>query len=191
MKELLQRCGKVEKEAIETLIRRYRPKSVELASAILKDPHLAEDAVQEAFVFLLTRLGDLRDPSAFWGWFRQIVRTQCTRIIRRRKESLQSEVADTAAQAPSPDAYVEAEDLRRIVRNALSALPDVTRRTAEMFYFEERCCTDIGQELSIPAGTVKRRLHDARRQLRSILLADIPEVMDRRSSISERDSLPL
>ena len=128
----------------------------------------AEDVVQEAFVRALERLADLRDPSAFLGWFRQIVRRQCYRVLRRTRGGPAEEMADIPG-GDSPDERVLREERRRAVREALHGLPRACRQAAEMFYLEERDCPDIGSELGVPVSTVRRRLYDARKRLREFL----------------------
>jgi len=174
MEQLIRRCRAGEDQAIATLIGRFRTHALDLASALLTDEHLAEDAVQEAFITALRRLDDLREPSAFPGWFRQIVRTECNRILRKRRERLQPETEETAGDAPSALEHVEQSERRAQVRAALASLPPVSRQTAELFYLEELKCADIATRLQVPAGTVKRRLHDARAQLRAMLLGHVP-----------------
>ena len=175
MDELLERCREGDNEAIATLVRRYRTRAVDLAAAILKDDHLADDAVQEAFVIALDRLGDLREPSAFAAWFRQIVRRQCYRMLRRSRGGPVMEMVDVPGGV-SPDERILREERSRAVRDALASLPPVCGQTARMFYLEERDCSDIGHELNVPVGTVRRRLHDARKRLRDMFLGDIPDV---------------
>jgi RNA polymerase sigma factor (sigma-70 family) len=160
-----------------------------LAAAITRDDHLAEDAVQQAFLTALARLSTLREDGAFWGWFRKIIRTECVRILRKRREQICADVPETADHAPSPRRRAQSRDLRRVVRAALAALPETSRGAAEMFYLEERRCIDIGESLGVPEGTVKRRLHDARKQLHRLLLGYIPDRTSERSQPQTR--LPL
>ena len=130
---------------------------------------MVEDVVQEAFISALGRLDDLRNPEAFPGWFRQIVRTQAARIRRKRHE-VPLEGGTYVAASDSPDKSAERAELRELVREALLNLPDVGRETTELFYFHEHSCSEISDMLSVPVGTVKRRLHDARKRLRGMLL---------------------
>jgi len=181
MDTLLERCQAGDNEAIATLVHRYRAKAIDLAAAVLRDRHLAEDVVQESFVRALERLGDLRDRSAFAGWFRQIVRRRCYRVLRRTREGPGEEMADVPG-GTSPDEAILREERSHAVRDALHRLPRACRQTAEMFYLEERDCPDIGRELGVPVGTVRRRLHDARKRLRDMFLGTIPDTpsQDRR-----------
>ena len=112
LEELLARCAEGDQSAVAVLVRRFRSYAMDLAVHMLDDRHLAEDAVQEAFLTALMRLEDLRTPAAFPGWLRQIVRTRATRI-RRRLESPKPAHEGAGNQALSPAQQAETEELRR------------------------------------------------------------------------------
>ena len=179
--ELLERCRTGEPDAITALVQRFQPWALDLATALLKDPHLAEDAVQWAFVRALGRLADLREPAAFPGWLRQITRTECHRIARRRQEPSLGDRVDTSVEE-TPAQQVETHERCRLVRQALAQLPPASRQAAELFYLDELDTAEVAQRLAVPHGTVKRRLHDARLRLREMLLdyVDPPRVPPQR-----------
>ena len=166
-------CEGGDGEAVTELIRRFRPWALDFATAIIDDRDLAEDAVQEAFITAIKRLPDLREPNAFPGWFRQIIRTQAVRITRSRRELPQAWDDTVAASERTPQERLQDEELRAVVRQALSSLPGPGRDTAELFYLEEMSCASISDRLGVPEGTVKRRLYDARARLRDMLLGYI------------------
>lgn len=178
LQQLLARCRGGDEEAIALLVERFGRRARSLATAILGDEHLAEDAVQEGFLAALERLGQLRDPLAFPAWFRQIVRTQAHRILRARRERVGGEGDAQPAGASAPDQAAQAQELRRIVRRAVADLPPAGSAAAELFYLDEHTVAETAELLNVPVGTVKRRLHDARTMLRSMLLGyvcDEPE----------------
>ncbi len=75
--------------AFADLVRRYQDMAVGYAFALLGDHHLAEDAAQDAFLICHQRLQQLREPAAFAGWFRTIVRNSCEQSLEwdeRRRE---------------------------------------------------------------------------------------------------------
>jgi RNA polymerase sigma-70 factor (ECF subfamily) len=167
--ELLERCRTGDPGAITTLVQRFQPWALDLATVLLKDPHLAEDAVQWAFVRALVRLADLREPAAFPGWLRQIIRTECHRIARRRQEpSLGDRVNASVDETPAGQA--ETHERARLVRRALAQLPPASRQAAELYYLDQLDTAEVAERLAVPPGTVKRRLHDARLRLRQMLL---------------------
>jgi RNA polymerase sigma-70 factor (ECF subfamily) len=170
LSELLPRCRRGDHDAVAVLVNRFQPWAIDFATALLHgDTHLAEDVVQAAFVVALARLGDIRDPRAFPGWLRQIIRTECQRIARGRREAAEI-TRDRPSRATSPVETVEARERARIVREAIAALSRRSRETAELYYLEQLDGATIAERLMIPPGTVKRRLHDAREALRGLLL---------------------
>ncbi len=168
--ELLERCRSGDPQAIAALVRRFQPWAIDLAMALLGDAHLAEDAVQAAFVRALGRLADLREPAAFPGWLRQVLRTECHAIARRRTDPLLHPGADPPAAQLTPAQQAEAQERCRLVRQALAQLPPASRDAAELYYLDQLNCAEVAERLAVPAGTVKRRLHDARLRLRQMLL---------------------
>ncbi len=168
--ELLERCKKGERGAMELLVRRYRDGAYALARALSGDEHLAEDAVQEAFVEAFSRLGQLRDPDAFAGWLRRIVRTRVGRIIRKRRERLSEMAMDGAARGDGPGEAAATNEMAGLVRQSIDGLSAANRETARLYYLDELDQTTVADRLGVPEGTVRRRLHDSRRQLREMLM---------------------
>lgn len=159
-----------DQRAVPALVALLEAPGRRLASALLGDTHAAEDAVQEAIIDAVRLIGTLREPRSLPGWFRQLVRTHAGRIARRRKESAGGHVPEPSANVPPPERQTELGELRARVRQALAELAPVGRETAELFYFGGLTLSEVADVLGIPLGTAKRRLHDARRQLREILV---------------------
>ncbi len=153
------------------LVERFEGPGRRLAAAILKDEHAAEDAVQEAMIEAVRRITALREPAAFPGWFRQIVRSQAGRISRRRSERPVGRLPEQSSASP-PGLQIEDQELRQQVRQALAELPPSGRQTAELFYLDGFSLTEVADVLGVPVGTVKRRLHEVRKRLREILVDD-------------------
>jgi len=174
LEQLLACCGRGDEEAVAELVERFGRRARSLAAAILDDRHLAEDAVQDAFLAAIGHLGQLRDARAFPAWFRQVVRTQAHRILRRRRERT-GEPADLTAGTAAPDRAAERNELRRIVRRAVANLPPAGSAAARLFYLDECTVAETASLLNVPEGTVKRRLHDARAMLRSMLLGYVAD----------------
>lgn len=172
LRDLLARCRAGDRPAADRLIRRFYAYATSLARSLTNSPDHGDDAVQSAFVTVLTHLPTLRDPDAFPGWLRQIVRTECNRITRRTDPIPLTDGHLTDTSAPV-DAIAHQELLDR-VRTAVASLPAAQRETAELFYLDELPQADISLALDIPEGTVKRRLHDARNTLRSTLKSQLP-----------------
>jgi hypothetical protein len=82
---LVRRAQAREIEAYGRLVRRFQDMAVGYAASLLGDFHLAEGAVQEAFLEAWRDLPRLREPAAFPAWLRRIGFKQCDRLTRRKR----------------------------------------------------------------------------------------------------------
>lgn len=154
-------------EAFGEVVRRFQDLAFACAYARLRDAALAEDAAQDAFLVAWERLGQLRDPEAFPGWIRRLVRTQCDRRLRGRRLPLASEDAVRGVAAPA-NAAINTTTMHdsTLVQLALAGLSADDRLVLILFYIAERRQAEIAEWLGVPVTTVARRLAHARRRLR-------------------------
>jgi RNA polymerase sigma-70 factor (ECF subfamily) len=80
------RAGDV--EAFGLLVQATQKAAYAAALGVLRDPGLAQDAAQQAYLRAFRRLGDLQDPAAFPGWLRRIVITVALNMRRARRDTL-------------------------------------------------------------------------------------------------------
>jgi len=189
--ELLARCRRGDDDAVAVLVKRFANYVLDLATALLQDEHLAEDAMQAAFVTALTRLDQLRTPAAFPGWLRQIVRTEANRILRARRENVTETRDDRVSAEPRPPEHTLMQERRQQVRDTIAALPPAARAAVQLFYLHEMKCDQVADRLRIPQGTVRRRLHDARKRLHAMLLGQIAPETQPREQPRRHTGLPL
>jgi RNA polymerase sigma-70 factor (ECF subfamily) len=168
---LVRRAREGDGAAYETLVRRYLGMAYAVALAELADRRDAEDAVQDSFIQALERLDDCRDPAAFAGWLRRIVRNRA-RSVRRRERIRETESLESAGNATSvrdPGRDLDRMEVRRRLESALATLNEVQRRVVLMHDLEGYRHREIAVELNIPEGTVRSHLFFARRALRKEL----------------------
>ncbi len=177
-----------DESAFAALVRAYQDVAVAYATALLGDPHLAEDAAQEAFVDAWRALPALREPAAFAAWLRTIVFKHCDRVTRRRRivtTALPLDAArDVPAPTPSPHELVEAGETRASLQAAIATLPDGERAAVLLHYMGGRSHAAVAEFLGVTANAVKTRLYAARRRLRRHM-EDIAD--DLRASRPSRD----
>ncbi len=190
LSEILERCRTGDAKAVAVLVDRFHRWALDLARALVHDNTLAEDVVQETFIAALQGLAGLRDADAFPGWLRQILRRQANRIGRKHRDTVSWDTESIPAASPCSGEGVERDEIRKIVRDALERLPTAEREAAVRFYIEQQRCVEIAQALSIPLGTVRRRLFDARARLRSMLLGYIHSRPDDREMKPTKRDLP-
>ena len=156
-------------DAFGTIVERFQRMAWALTYAMTGDAHLAEDAAQEAFIETYLHLPQLREPAAFVPWFRRIVFKHADRLTRTRRAPTVSLEAAWATLSPGADLPSGAADreLGQRVRAAIGELPESSRRVIALFYLADMSLKEIASTLDIPAGTVKKRLHDARVRLKT------------------------
>ena len=130
----------------------------------------AEEAVQEALARAWLRRDACRSPEAPLPWMLEITRNEARRLLVRRARRRSREVV--APPALDPDG--EDDDLvgaatRVSVEQALGTLADGDQRLLRLRYAEDLTQVEMARRLGVPEGTVKVRLHRARRRLRGLL----------------------
>lgn len=167
------------------LFERYRPRLLATAYRSLGYGSEAEDAVHDAFLIALRRIGTLSDPAAVKAWLDAIVRNVC-RGYRRdaRTVPLDDRRPDLAAILEDPEEQLDRLEMRDWVWKALERLPESLRTTVLLRHFGYYSSyEEISEELAIPVGTVRSRLAEARRRLTEELtaLSPGPDVDERRT----------
>jgi RNA polymerase sigma-70 factor (ECF subfamily) len=164
------------REALEELFRRYRTPAYRVAHRLLGHEADALDAVQEGFVKALTHLDSFRGQSSFKTWLLRVVSNAALDLGRQRGRretvSLPGNASDSDSSPTVPDdptRRLERADLRRILDEALAALPDAQRQTFVLHADAGLSYREVADVLGISIGTVMSRLYYARQKLRAFL----------------------
>ena len=143
--------------------------------AILGDPADASDALQDALTAIWSNLPALRDADRFGAWADRILVNSCRLVLRRRARarvrqiSLETVDAGRLAAAAGPDGG--AAD-REVFGRAFERLDADGRAILTFHHLDDRPLAEIAEILGIPVGTVKSRLHTARRSLERAVLEE-------------------
>lgn len=162
---------------LEGLVRGYQTRALRTSYLITRDRQLAEDVVQNSFLRAYERIDQFESDRPFGPWFLRIVVNASLKAATRAMRSVSY---DTEFQSScdlllsrftheGPETELERDETRREVREALAALSPRQRASVVLRYYLDFTEVDIAIELAVPVGTVKRRLHDARKRLRSLL----------------------
>ena len=177
LEELVNRASAGDAEAFACLVERYRYAVYGIACAMLKNFEDAQDVAQEAFIKAWTGLPALRHASLFPAWLSQLTRNQCIDFSRRMRLQRRSEVhpieevENMAVPASNhPDKCAERNETRDMVHAAIASLSEPNRLAVMLFYMGEHTIDEIADLLKVPAGTIKRRLHDSRKQLKARMM---------------------
>ena len=175
MRDIVERAMRGDREAFGSLVAMTGDRMYAIATRILRDTHLAEDALQGALVTAWRQLPTLRDPDAFEGWVRRIVIHTCY-AEARRKSAWAANVQALPLDGPSgPDEIVSVAD-RDALDRAFRRLTPEQRAVVVLHLHVGLPLVEIAESLGIPAGTARSRLHYATRLLRSTITADAEPV---------------
>ena len=155
--QLLASIAAGDRDAFETLYRRYLRSVLGLALRRLGDRGRAEDAVQETFTAVWRSARSYRaerGPGA--PWLYAVARNAIADRGRVRNEP-PAEPAEEASSEPGPDERAEQDWLAWRVHRAVAGLPEREREVLELAYWAELSQSEIAEQLQIPLGTVKTR----------------------------------
>jgi RNA polymerase sigma-70 factor (ECF subfamily) len=157
----------------ERLMRENQRVVYQIAYGVLGNSGDAEDVAQDAFVRAFEKLTSLREPERFRGWIYQITRRLALNRLRsdlrtRRREEL---ISKNETLAPSADSLAESREFESRVRREIELLPEKMREVLLLCAIEGLEASVVGEMLRIPEGTVRSRLHLARKQLLRVLSA--------------------
>lgn len=165
---LVVRCQLGEVAAFEELVERWHPHIWRYVLSVTGAPQVAEDILQESWLRILRGISGLREATHLRAWLFTIVRRTVLDRLRGRYAEPTWEELDEEAEDPEALEPAFAENAEILLR-ALSVLSQPDRDTLSLFYLQELDLGEVSEILEVPIGTVKSRLHRARRQLREEL----------------------
>jgi RNA polymerase sigma-70 factor (ECF subfamily) len=176
VEDLVLRARDGDREAFASLVHLTSDRLYAIATRILRDGDLAEDALQGALVTAWRQLPTLRDPARFEAWVRRLLVHSCYAEARRRRTWM-ANVRVLPVDGPvGPDgllSIVERDALDRAFRRV-----SIEHRAVFVLHHHlGLSLVEIAETLGIPAGTARSRLHYATRLLRAAIEADAAPVV--------------
>lgn len=186
MRDLVERAAAGETDAFEALVRLTSNRLYAIAYRILRDQHLAEDALQQVLVTIWDHLPRLRDPDRFEAWTYRLIVRAAVAEARRRRATPHAELRDDGDGAADPAATRSRDDYAQVAdRDALERgfrrLTPEQRAVLVLQHYAGLSLAEIADSLGIPVGTAASRIHYATKALRAALEADA-----RPGSVKER-----
>ncbi|MCH9692910.1 MAG: RNA polymerase sigma factor RpoE [Gammaproteobacteria bacterium] len=172
-KKLVERVQKGEKHAFDLLVLKYQHKIVNLVMRYVRDPELAQDIAQEAFIKAYRALPRFRGDSAFYTWmYRIAVNTAKNHLAaqRRRPMDVELDMQDPdqydlhakLKETDTPEGVTLSNELKETVERAIAALPEDLRTAIVLRELEGMSYEEIAQTMECPVGTVRSRIFRAR-----------------------------
>jgi RNA polymerase sigma-70 factor (ECF subfamily) len=155
--------------AWDALFRRFQLPLYVYVFELVRDEQAALDIVQEAFIAAARHIGGLREDAKFGGWLFGIAHQKCIQRWRKRREMLCEEIPEPPDDfADGPDDLLIRSEAEAEFMNLLNQLPPPQRAVLLLHYLEDFSLEEIGRITETPPGTVKSRLHYARKSLRKL-----------------------
>jgi RNA polymerase sigma-70 factor (ECF subfamily) len=166
--------------AWDTLLKRHQLPLYTYAAELLRDDTAALDVVQETFASAVRHIASLRDDARFAAWLFGIAHQKCVQHWRRTQRA--ADVFAPLAADDSPDDWPDndATDPRTVLLHheraqeffaLLEKLPPAQHSTLLLHVLEDFSLEEIAIITGVPVGTVKSRLHHAKRALRKLVEA--------------------
>lgn len=165
-------------DAIDTfaiLAREHERMLYAYVMGLVRDPVMAQDITQEAFLKAFRKLSTLRETESFPAWIRTIARNVAYehRAARAREVPTDPEVVrgmeDVFAAFDPPEAGDAWGERLHEVKHCFARLPEPLREVCHLHYFEDHQAQAIAEKLALNAATVWKRLERARSALRECI----------------------
>lgn len=185
--------------ALAILVEKYQRLVYRVAVQITKNHEDADDVMQDTFLKVYESIDNFRKESSFETWLYRIVVNQALNVVKsrkRRRESPLSDACDTALRPDlkrnldrmnDPHLNVEKQELRKWVTEAVDSLPLKHRTVVILHEFEGLTHAKIASILNCSEGTVRSRLHYARKKLRILLKPYVDAELPRKSKWFPKD----
>lgn len=167
-----------DKEAFETLFRRYRDGIYNLClQRTGGNTDDASDLMQDTFLKVYLGLDKYDDRYTFGQWIYTIARNTFIDYVRRRKDDLSIDQlgkgalhATPAATDASPEERIIAEQRKVQIERNMALLPDKYRQLVELRFIKGYSYEEIASQLDLPIGTVSTQIHRARERLCKLII---------------------
>ncbi len=161
-------------DGLGVLYDRYRLAVYRTALAITRDPHVAEDILQDVFLRLYTYAASVKPHRPLAPWlYRTTINLSYTWFSKHRWLAPLDDVIERLIEPlrHHPEPAAEHRAGREQVQQAIDSLPFNQRVVVILHYLNDLSLQEIAEVLDCPLGTVKSRLHYARESLRQTLEA--------------------
>jgi RNA polymerase sigma-70 factor (ECF subfamily) len=172
--KLVGRVQSGDMAAFEAIFSKYQGQIYRTAFAITRDAGAAEEVLQDCFYKTYTNIQTITGDGSLSPWLHRVAVNLSCNAIKKRKVRLEpldeiAEVHFTSDPHQSPEAVYERAELRVKMRDAINSLPLKHRIVVTLHYLQDFSLPEIAFILDLPVGTVKSRLHHARKSLRDQL----------------------
>jgi RNA polymerase sigma-70 factor (ECF subfamily) len=184
---LVEKCRQGDQRAFGELMRRYQSPALKVAMSIMRDHHLAEDEVQNAFWKAYEHISQFNREARFSTWLTRIVVNQCLMHLRKARQAKLIYIDDTLSNEDrltlelpdtrqSPEQALGQVEVGDVLQAEIRRTPPLLRNVFLLRDVEHRPMTEVAKILGISVAAAKSRLLRARAELRSRMRKHYGEV---------------
>lgn len=169
---LVQQLKKGNQEAFYLLYEKYKNLVIRTAYLITGNKSDSEDAAQETFVKVYFHIAELRNDAGFKPWMMQILVRTAYRVGKKKSREVPDDEVEKLSEHQSvlsPLGQIIKKEEAEIISRAVAALPIKQRTVVVLYYYNDLSVGEIAKILHCQEGTVKSRLHTARKYLKKML----------------------
>lgn len=169
--ELLQEVASGSEEALVELYRAFEGRIFAFAQSRMNDPAFAADLVNEVMVEVWKKASTFQGRSAVSSWILGIARNRLMDEVRRRGRRHFDELDERTPDDDSVDAseVMAAADDASQVEECMGRLNEAQREAVHLAFYEDLSYGEIAEIAGCPEGTVKTRIHHAKKALQRCL----------------------
>jgi RNA polymerase sigma-70 factor (ECF subfamily) len=174
--ELIRKCLRGDEKSFEKLLEKYRAPVYSICLRMVRNRDDAQDLAQDVFVKIFNKLDRYNPSFPFSSWLYRITSNLCIDFLRKNKRtvfSLDRPISGDDGEMPrqfptgdiGPDRELELKEEMLILEDAIAGLPEHYRMIVLLRHQEHLSYDEISETLGIPLGTVKARIHRARKMI--------------------------
>lgn len=168
--QLLARAEKGDQTAFKAVVKAYMPRLYGLVYSMVHSHDETHDILQEVFIKVFRSLHQLENKKAFKSWVCRIaVNTTRNRLTSKFRRETPTEPTDYKITSISQEGDIstplEQADIKTLIHQAIETLSPDHRSVVTLVEIEEMSCAEAAKVLNCPPGTVRSRLHYAKKKL--------------------------
>ena len=179
IKESIQKYLEGDGNAFETIYKLSYAYLHTCVIHVVKDEDAAQDILQETYIEICRKMGQLRDPESFLAWAAMIANRKCFALLKQRNREIlapdgvdQTDFFDNIADDEDyiPESFAQRQEKQRLMREIVDDLTDMQRLCVIAFFYNQIPQEEIARELGIPVNTVKSHINRAKARIRDAVV---------------------
>lgn len=173
---LMRRVARGELKAFEELYRAYHPRLTRFIANMLARPHLVEEVLNDTMLVVWNRAETFNGSSKVSTWIFSIAYRKALSALRRWDEPMEDNQSEgRQSPEPGPEDQIGRRQVGEVLLSAMGELSADHRAVVDLTYFHDVGYREIAEIMGCPVGTVKTRMHHARRRLKTALAGNLED----------------